>query len=566
MEPAEIAAALREIATYLELEGERFRARAYVRAARSVEASQDLGRLVREGRLTELPGLGESLARLVTELAEQRAVPLLDRLRARWPAILVELARLPGVGAPKARQLHDELAPRTLDELADLADAGKIRAMPGFGKVSEARIREAIRGRHDRGATVLLEVARELGTSLAAHLRASPAVREVLIAGPARRWIEVIDLLSLAVATDDEAAVRDRLAGHPLVVSIHEAGPGRAIARLASGVLCELHTAPPARFGAAAVRATGGDAHLAALRERGLDLDTVRAADEAAVYAAIGLPWIPPEVRDGTDELAAAAAGDDFADLIALTDLTTVVHCHTVYSDGKHTVAEMARAAADRGLAAITITDHSPTAHYAGGLTIERLHEQWAEIAAVQRDAGVRLLRGTESDIRKDGTLDYPDDVLAELDIVIASIHNRYKLDEDGMTARVVRAMRQPIFKIWGHALGRLVLSRPPIDVRFDEILDAICESPAAIEINGDPRRLDLEPERARRARDRGVRFVLGADAHSTRQIDYLENAVGIARRARIRRADVLNALPPDEFAEAVRPVARRGRRAPRAA
>jgi DNA polymerase (family 10) len=410
---------------------------------------------------------------------------------------------------------------------------------------------------------VLLEVARELSVSLAAHVRASPAALDVMIAGAPRRWIEVVDTLALAVATDDEAAVRTRLATHPLVVSLNERGAGVAIARLASGVLCELHTAPPARFGAAAIRATGSEAHVASL---GVDLDTVAGADEAAVYAAIGLPWIPPEVRDGTDELAAARAGDDFADLIALEDLTTVVHCHTVYSDGKHTVAEMARAAAKRGLAAITITDHSPTAHYAGGLTIERLHEQWAEIEEVQRTAEVQILRGTESDIRKDGTLDYPDDVLAEMDIVIASIHNRYKLDEDGMTARIVRAMREPLFKIWGHALGRLVLSRPPIDVRFDEILDAICDSPAAIEINGDPKRLDLEPSRARRARDRGVRFVLGADAHSTRQIEYLENAVGIARRARIRKADVLNALPPDEFAKAVRPAAKRARRARRAA
>jgi DNA polymerase (family 10) len=563
MEPAEIAAALREIATYLELEGERFRARAYVRAARSVDATHDLRRLIDEGRLTELPGLGESLARLVAELADHGTVPLLERLRAAWPPVVLELARLPGVGTPKARKLYEELKPRSVDELADLADAGKIRVVQGFGKVSEAKIRDAIRGRHARGATVLLEVARELSVSLAAHVRASPAAVEVLIAGAPRRWIEVVDTLALAVATDDEAAVRARLGSHPLVVSLNERGPGLAVARLASGVLCELHTAPPARFGAAAIRATGSEAHVAAL---GLDLETATGADEAAVYAAIGLPWIPPEVRDGTDEIAAARAGDDFADLIALEDLTTVVHCHTVYSDGKNTVAEMARAAAKRGLAAITITDHSPTAHYAGGLTIERLHQQWAEIDEVQKKADVEILRGTESDIRKDGTLDYPDDVLAEMDIVIASIHNRYKLDEDGMTARIVRAMREPIFKIWGHALGRLVMSRPPIDVRFDEILDAICDSPAAIEINGDPKRLDLEPSRARRARDRGVRFVLGADAHSTRQLEYLENAVGIARRARIRRQDVLNALPPDEFAKAVRPAAKRARRARRAA
>jgi len=260
-------------------------------------------------------------------------------------------------------------------------------------------------------------------------------------------------------------------------------------------------------------------------------------------------------VRDGTDEIAAAESGDDFADLIQLADLRGAVHCHTVYSDGKNTVEQMARAAQALGLEYITITDHSPTAHYAGGLSVERLHQQWAEIAEVQRRVDIHILRGTESDIRAGGELDYPDEVLGQLDIAIASIHSRYRQDEDAMTRRLVTAMRLPLFKIWGHALGRLVMSRDPIPVRFDEVLDAICQGPAAIEINGDPKRLDLDPVRARRALARGVRFVLSCDAHSTEQLRYLELAVAMARRARIRRHNVMNTLPVDEFARAVRPV-----------
>jgi len=558
MEPVEIAALLREIATYLDLDGEHFRARAYEKAARTVEASHDLDRIIAEGRLTELPGVGASLARVIEELAARGAVDLLDRLRASWPPVVVELSKLPKVGPGRARKIHEALAPRSLDELAAMCEAGQVRALPGFGRVSEARVLEAIRGRHQRGELLLLGAARDLTAQLVSHLRGCPAALRVEGCGPARRWIEVIDRLALAVSTPETDRVRDWLARHPLVVSLIATGDGTALARLASGVLCELHTAPAARFGVAEILATGGDRHVDGLRrlagERGTALEAIDAADEAALYQALGLPLLPPEVRDGTDEIAAALAGDSFADLIADGDIAGAVHCHTVYSDGKHTVEEMARAAERLGLRYLTITDHSQTAHYAGGLTVERLREQWDEIADVQRRVGVQLLRGTESDILADGQLDYPPDVLDQLDVVIASVHQRYRLDEDAMTRRLIAALRHPVFKIWGHALGRLVLHRDPIAVRFDDILDAAVDAPVAIEINGDPRRLDLDPERARRARDRGFAFVLSVDAHSTGQLSYISNAVAMARRARLRKRDVLNTLPAEAFARAVKP------------
>jgi DNA polymerase (family 10) len=556
-----IAARLREIAAYLGLDGDRYRARAYEKAARSVEAVAQIDSLIAERRLTELPHVGDSLAGVIEELARRGTIELLDRLRARWPKLVVELAELRGVGPARALAIHEALAPTDLDELADMARAGRLRELPGFGPARVASLVDAIEQRAQRDQPLVLAEARQLAAGLAAHLAAGGA--QAAMAGDARRWVEVSDRLCVAAAGPDLEGLAACLAAHPLVVSMTRApdiadGVASFTARMASGAACQLIASHPDRFGTALALATGSAEHVEQLRRRaaaaGLVLETVAAADEEAFYRALGLPWLPPEVRDGTDEIAAADAGDDFADLVALADVAGSVHCHTTYSDGKHSVEQMARAAEALGHAYITITDHSPTASYAGGLTVERLALQWAEIAEVERKVGIHILRGTESDIRADGALDYPDDVLTSLDVVIASVHQRYKLDEDGMTRRLVAAMRQPVFKIWGHALGRLLLRREPIACRFDEVLDAIADSPAAIEINGDPRRLDLEPERARRARARGVRFVLSSDAHSTAALANVEFAVALARRARLRRADVLNTLSREDFLRAVRP------------
>jgi DNA polymerase (family 10) len=326
---------------------------------------------------------------------------------------------------------------------------------------------------------------------------------------------------------------------------------------MASGLRAELYIVPAARFGWAHVQATGSKEHVKMLRDRaadrGMNLDILEAQDEQHVYQALGMPFIPPELRDGTDEIKLALAGDTFEDLITEDDLTAAFHCHTTWSDGKASIADMAQAAAELGFQAITITDHSAAATYASGLDLSKLREQHAEIAALPQPEA-RIFKGTEADILADGTIDVPPEIIPELDLVIASVHQRYKLDEDGMTARIVAAMRQPFFKVWGHALGRLVLRRDPINVRLDEVLDAVAESRAAIEINGDPYRLDLDPVNARKARDRGIKFVLSSDAHSIRGLEAVRFAVAMARRARIRKTDVLNARPPDELAELIRP------------
>jgi DNA polymerase (family X) len=561
MDPTTVAALLRELAVYYELDGDRHRAFAYDRAAKSIEAAKGLARLVDEGRLEELPGVGASIARVVAELVRTGTVSVLERMRATWPPVVIELAQLPRVGVPKARRIFQALAPTDLEAVAEACRAGLVRELPGLGKISEQKILQSIEERHIKGARIILVEAEDQAASLAHHLRGDAAAARVEICGPVRRWCEIVDVLAYAVATDDRDAIANRLAAFGLVTSVDRGEAGGPIrGYLIGGLRAEVHVAPAARFGWAHVCATGSREHVEQLRaraaERGIDLDKLEAADEAFVYTALGLPWIPPELRDGSDEIAAALAGDTFADLITLDDLTTAFHCHTTYSDGKATLPEMVQRAAELGYGAITITDHSANATYANGLDLARMREQHAEIAALHEPAA-RILRGTEADILADGAIDVPPEILGDLDVVIASVHQRYKLDEDGHTRRLIAAMRQPYFKIWGHALGRMVLRRDPIAVRLEEVLDAIAGSPAAIEINGDPHRLDLDPVNARKAVARGIKFVLSSDAHSTNALGAARFAVGMARRARVRKRDVLNALPVDEMMDAVRPRAR---------
>jgi DNA polymerase (family 10) len=278
-------------------------------------------------------------------------------------------------------------------------------------------------------------------------------------------------------------------------------------------------------------------------------------ASEEGLYAALGLAFVPPELREDTGEIEAARAGALPADLVREEDLRGFVHCHTTWSDGRATLEEMARAAEALGAEYLTVTDHSRTAGYAGGLDVDRLRRQWDEIARVQEQVGIRLLRGTESDILEDGALDFPDAVLEQLDVVVASVHARMRMDEGEMTRRLVRCMSLPVFKIWGHALGRLLLDRDPFACRVEDVLDALARSKGAVEVNGDPRRLELEPRWLRAATARGIPVVLSVDAHSVRDLGYLRWSVATARRGWVRRAEVLNARSAEEFARAVRPV-----------
>jgi DNA polymerase (family X) len=554
----EVARARREIGLYLELKGEnKFRARAYETGARAVEELRtDLGALVDEQRLTSVPGIGPALAATIAELWSTGRSQQLDKLRREIPPGALELAEV--LSLSRIQKLTAALDVKSIAELKDACVSGKLREVKGFGEKSEQSILKAIEKWESREARVLLVDALEVAEPLREYLAAHPKAEAVEIAGSLRRWKETAADLDFLVASEAPAEMVAHLVAFPQVIRTVEKSDAHVIARLSSGMRVELRVVAKSDFARALVMMTGAEAHVTALetalRENGHTL-VEPARDEAEIYARAKLPLIAPEMREGDGELQAAR--DGLADgLIDFDDVRGMTHCHTTYSDGKASIEEMARAAEAMGMQYLTITDHSPAAHYAGGVTVDKLKQQWDEIARVQENVKVRLLRGTESDILEDGALDYPDAILEKFDIVIASVHSRMKMDRDAMTRRLVSCMQIPVFKIWGHALGRLVMRRDPFDCDVDRVLDVIAESRAAIEINGDPYRLDLAPEHVKKARARGIKFVISTDAHSTRNLHNLKFGVHLARRGWVQKSEVLNALPVEEFSRAVRPAA----------
>jgi len=571
MERLAIARALSETADLLALTGrEPFRARAYARGAQVLErlGDPDFERLVAEARLTTLAGIGPGLSAVIAELARAGRSETLEKVRGALPAGARDLGRIPNLGLRKIQALHDALGVETVGALRAACEAGRVRTVKGFGEKTERRILESIRALDASGqetpapSRVLLPQALDAAERVLAYLRAVPGVTAAEVAGDLRRWTETVDRLVVVLASPMPATALDRALASPLLVSPGTRDGLTARATVVTGLPLELRVTTPDGWAAALLAATGSDAHLRALgplaRERNVNFRRAPGQDEAQLYRRLGLPYIPPELREGAGEVEAARAGTLPDDLVTLEDMQGLVHCHTVYSDGRHTIEQMARAADALGLRYLTITDHSPTAFYANGLDVSRLHAQWDEIARVQERVSVRLLRGTESDILADGALDYPEAILEQLDVIIASIHARHRMDADRMTARIIRAMRHPCFKIWGHALGRLIPSRPPIPARVEEILDVIADSRAAIEINGDPHRLDLEPRWVRAARERGIRFVISADAHASGELRNLTYGVAMARRGWVRRGEVLNTLDADAFVRAVAPAGAR--------
>jgi DNA polymerase (family 10) len=555
-----VAATLREIGALLALEpANRFRGRAYERGADAIAALPDLDAVLRAGRLTSVPGIGRGIARTIDEIIHTGRSTVLERLQARHPPGALALS--PVLSPARIRAVHDALGVTTLAELRAACEAGRVATVHGFGPATERRLLARIDALAARREGVTLAEAERQGDALLDELRRHPAVARAELAGAFRRRLETIDRLDVVIGADDPTAALEHASATTGVVAATADGPDRAVLVRPGRLAVHLRVVAPSAFAAAWLDATGTPDHVSALSRRasarGLRLDDrglyqgtwrLPAAHEAEIYQRLELAPVPPELRDdGALEPAPP-------DLLSLDDVQGAVHCHTLDSDGKHGIETMARAADALGFRYLTITDHSPSATYANGLDVDRLRRQWDEIARVQERVAVRLLRGAESDILRDGALDLPDAVLRQLDVVIASIHNRYGMDATAMTKRLVRAMRHPVFKIWGHALGRYVLSRPPFACRMETVLDAIADARAAIEVNGDPHRLDLAPRWIHEARRRGIRFVVSSDAHSTAALRNVRWGVAMARRGRLRRADVLNTLGPDAFAAAVRP------------
>ena len=580
-----IAAALQEIGTLLELKGgEYFKARAYKLGARAVaELTEDFGKLIKENRLTFVKGIGYALAKQIQDLYATGQSTVLNELRAEMPPGTIELANVPGLSVKKVERLRSALGISSVEELRAAAEAGKVRHVPGFGAKTEQRILEAIQAISTNEKVeqrIHVHHALRTGGWILEYLRTAPGFVQGELAGSLRRWQETVSQVVVVASTKKPGELVKYFLRNPLVVRIDEQMPQRCSVVLSEGFKATLLAVKPDEFALRLLRATGSEAHLKKLEqmaskkkltliERGLEKVTPRkpgsksktatraisVRTEPEIYRYLGMQYVPPELREDQGEVEAALRHALPEDLITTEDIRGMVHCHTKYSDGKHSLEEMVHAAELMGMKYITITDHSPTAFYAGGVKIDRLQRQWEEIERVQDQTKVKILKGTESDILADGSLDYPDWVLEQFDVIVASIHSRYKMNEDQMTRRIVTAMRQPVFKIWGHALGRLIQKRPPFDCRVEEILDVISESRAAVEINGDPYRLDMEPRWLREARKRKIKFVVSVDAHSTGALNNVKFGVGIARRAWVRRGEVLNTLGVKAFQKAVRPV-----------
>jgi DNA polymerase (family X) len=557
----EVFAALREIAVLLEFSGApKFKVKAYERGAEVVKTVGDLGPLVEQGRLGELEGIGATLSSQIQELWNTGSSQYLLRLRDEQPPGTSELAQVDGVTPKRLRALVHGLGVRSVAELRAACAEGRVRELAGFGAKTEERLLQACDrwlGRGDEAPPpTLLARARERAAVLESALL--EVTERAELAGALRRGEETLRELEWVVVGADAGAALERVSRLRQVLRVE---PEALRAHLSEGLQLRLHAATPANWGNALVLATGNDAHLAALHERaaqrGFALHgsgPVRGFEsEHALYAALDLALVPPELRVGQGELQRAELGD-FDDLVREHDIVGLVHCHTRYSDGKNTVLEMAQAAHARGMKYVTITDHSPSAHYANGVGLDQLKAQWDEIAAAEEAVPIRILRGTESDILADGTLDYPDSVLEKFDVVIASIHARHRMDRAAMTERLVRAMSLPIFKIWGHGLGRILNHREPIDCDVPAVLDALSRSRGAIELNSDPHRLDLPPAWIPAARERDLPFVISVDAHSTRGFDVLRYGAIMARRGGLRRQDVLNTQSAERFIQLVRP------------
>ena len=546
---ATIIAGLREISWLLSLKNEDFfRSRAYGKAADALAKYEgDLGALIDSGQISELAGVGNRTAKVVGELHQTGRSHLLSQLRQDFPREVGRLARIPGLGLSRLQTLHKALGIETLQDLRDACASKAIAGVRGFGPAIIAKIEKSLTAFDDAPARILLPHARELAGKLIELW--SPLVQVTLqITGDLRRRREAVDRIELIAASDRPTLPELPMVGDLAPAAYESEFDALTKLRVWQGILREgigvrVWLAPPQAFGAALLATTGPDRFTRVALPRAQVFD-----DEAALIRSAELPAWPPEVRD------MFAEGESAPNLVERPQLRGLVHAHTTDSDGRNDLRTMAREAKALGYSYLTITDHSPSARYAHGVSLEDLARQGDMIRTVEQEEGIRILRGTESDIQAEGGLDHPIEVLEQLDIVIASIHGRFRLDADRMTDRLVKTFDLPIRMVWGHPLGRLVLSRAPIEADLDRVLDKIADRGHILEVNGDPHRMDLPPRWIREAKKRGIPFVLSADAHSVRGLRMAETAVDCARAGGLSPTEVLNTQDSAAFEAAVRP------------
>ncbi len=567
LDKAAVAQILRDISLLLQLKGENtFKVRAYETAAdRILGMTQDLGALVREGRLKELPGIGQGLAEKISELVSTGKLAFYEELKAEYPPGLLEMLKLQDVGPKKVMVLWRELGVGTVADLEKACRDGRVRGLKGFGAKSEAKILEGI-ALHQRvhGQRKLLGDVLPTVEGLLEMLRAAPGVVRVSPAGSVRRRAETVADVDLLASAPQAGPVLDVLANAPGVAVLIGKGESKCSVRMTAGDLqVDLRVLPDEDFATALHHFTGSKAHHVRLRglgqDKGLKIsewgvhreDGTKVAihDEADLYRLLGMQYIPPELREDRGEIEAALEGRLPEDLLAFEDVRGVVHCHSTWSDGKNSLEEMARAAQALGYQYLTVTEHSQAAVYAGGLKEDDLKRQWDEIDQVnEKVPGIRLLKGIEADILESGALDYRDSLLERCELVIGSVHIRHKMDEEQMTRRLLSAMDNPHLNIIGHPTGRLIHEREPYPMRMEEVLDKAAKRGVVMEVNGTPARMDLKADHVRQATERGVKLVVSADAHRIEHLRHLTFAVALARKGWARKADVVNTLPAERF------------------
>ncbi len=564
LEKRAVADALEQIASFMELKGENlFRVRTFKTVARAVGGlPETLQKALDDGSLAATKGVGPATLEVITELATTGRCALLEELRGQVPPGLVEMLSISGLGVAKIRQIHETLGIDSLPDLDAAANDGRLAALPRFGQKTADNIRKSIAFLRHASAFRLAHHAAEEARALTEALCRVPGVLSATAAGEVRRRTEVVrDIVIVLIAEVPAAEIFARLSQIPSVHEFAGQDERHVTLRFVGGTSAQIVVTPPLNAGAVLTQATGSETHLGLLEERAATLgcslrgaalwrgsEFVPTPDEPALYQALGLPWIPPELREGGGEITAAAEAA-LPRLIEEDDLRGFLHCHTNYSDGSNTVAELAKGVQAAGYEWIGITDHSQSAAYAGGLSPEGLARQAAEIAEV--GAGMpdfRILHGVEADILADGRLDYEDDVLARLDFVIGSIHSRFNLSGPEMTARVLTALDNPYLTILGHPTGRLLLSRDAYAIDLEAVFAKAGAVGVAIEINADPHRLDLDWRVLRSARAHGVMISIGSDAHNLAGLDNVPYGVGIARKGWLGPGEVLNTRSAEGF------------------